>query len=144
MSLSAGHDYVFVPKVTLVLNGVTFAALVGTRKYLFIVPFESIAEAGRRVQTTKFSIDEKNPQEFLPQFLASPDLTLAEVEEFLMKTIEKDPQYYLEIASLSEFNIKAGFFSKGIYYKKPGDRGFSGIGISGKENALALKEFYGR
>lgn len=144
MTLTAKQDYVFIPKVTLVLNGVTFATVVGTRKYMFIIPFESIAEVGRRVHNTKFSIDEKNPQEFLPQLLASTDMNVAQLEEYLMDLIEKNPQYYIEIASLAEFNIKAGFFSKGVYYKRPGDRGFTGFGISGKENALALKEFYGR
>lgn len=144
MSLTANQDYVFIPKITLVLNGVTFASLIATRKYIFIVPFENIADAGSKVATTTFSIDQKNPQEFLSEFLKDSDLTVAKLEESLMKIINNDPQSYLEIATLQEFNIKASFFSKGIYYKKAGDRGFKGIGVSGKENALALKQFYGK
>lgn len=144
MSLTANSDYVFVPKITLVTQGVTFASLVATRKYLFIVPFENIAGNGSKVTTTTFFIDEKNPQEFLAEFLKSSDLTVAKLEEAIMKIIENDPDSYLEIATLRELNVKAGFFSKGIYYKKEGDRGFRGIGISGKENALALKQFYGK
>ena len=144
MALTEKKDFVFVPKATLVLNGVTFACVVATRKYLFVVPFESISEVGRYTETETVSIGGTTPEEYIMNLVKLPDITVSKLEETLMKVIEKNPDYFVEIAALAEFNIKAGFFSKGVYYKKPGDRGYTGIGISGKQNALNLQEFYGK
>lgn len=144
MALTEKKDFVFVPKATLVLKGVTFACVVATRKYLFVIPFENISEVGRYVQTETVSIGGSSPEEFVRGLAQLPDMTVAKLEETLMKVIEKNPDYFVEIAALAEFNIKAGFFSKGVYYKKPGDRGYTGIAISGKQNALNLQEFYGK
>lgn len=149
MSLTKGKDYVFAPKATLVTHAVVFASLVGTRKHIFVVPKEDISGGGSTIETTKYSISGDNLTEGVEKILQDPDMTIDELEKTLNKILFEDlkldkDRYLLEIGKLAEFNVKAGFFSKGVYYKKPEDKRFKGIGISGKESAQAFQAFYGK
>ena len=149
MALTNGVDYVFVPKATLILEQITFACLVATKKYIFVIPKEGISGQGRIITTTTYSINSKDPISGIKEYLENKDITVKDLEDFLNKTLFEElglsrDTYLIEVAKLTEFNIKASFFSKGIYFKKPGDKGFTGFPVSGKENAINLKNFYGK
>ncbi|MEK7672376.1 MAG: hypothetical protein AAB373_00685 [Patescibacteria group bacterium] len=149
MSLTPNIDYVFIPKVTLILEQITFACVVATKKYIFVVPKEGLSGHGRTINTTTYTVNSKDPISGIKEYLENKDITVKDLEDFLNQILFEDlglskDGYLVEVGKMAEFNIKAGFFSKGIYYKKPGDKGFTGIAISGKENAINLKNFYGK
>jgi hypothetical protein len=140
-----GTDYVLAPKVTLLTGpGVTSGFLVGTRRFLFVVPIDAIRGAGRSVTTTTFTIDGRTPLESVRSLLAAPALTLPELEEAmhrLLSTVEGE--WIVPIEALAEFRVKTGWFSRGVYYKRSGDRGYRGFPISGREHAERVRSFYG-
>lgn len=149
MAITNGVDFIFIPKTTLVLDQITFACIVATPKYIFVVPKEGISGSGRTINTTKYTIRSTDPITGIKEYLENKDLTIKELEEFLNKILFEDlnlkkDQFLIEIGKQHDLMIKASFFSKGIYYKKTGDRGYTGIAISGKDNALKLKNFYGK
>lgn len=140
--LTEKKDFIIVPKVTLIMQGVVFAVLVCTRKNIFVVPFETIESAGRDVEIETTTIGGTDPATYLTA-LAKSLSDVSELENRLMELINKDPEYFLKIADLAEFKIKAGFFSRGIYYKKPNQSGFKAFGVGSKQTALDLQQFYG-
>lgn len=147
MSIQKDRDFVFISKGTSVIEGITFAFIIGTKQHLFIFPFENIAGAGNVVETTKFSIGGKKPQEYFSELVKQSDLTVEELERITREKMKEvnlaEDKYLFDLSSLEEFNIKMGFFSKGLYLKRPGQSRV-GIGVSGKEDLLKAKEFYGK
>lgn len=55
----------------------------------------------------------------------------------------REDDFMIDISSMKSFEIKTGFFTKGIYYKRSNERR-KAASISGKENILRFKEFFGR
>lgn len=149
MAISADVNFIFIPKATLILDQITFACIIATPKYIFIVPKEGISGQGRTINTTKYTINSTDPITGIQEYIQNKDLNIKDLEDFLNKILFEDlnlqkDQFFIEIAKHPELMIKASFFSKGIYYKKTGAKGYTGIAISGKDNAIKLKNFYGK
>ena len=148
MALEAQKDYVFVPKVTRT-GGVAVieAVMVGTRKYLFVIPFSSIGGAGRTIETRKYTLAQGDPRQTVPALLAEEDMTVEALEELFCDVVEKIDGYALEIASFDRFKIVVGsglfgWLKAGLYYKTGGKRGWSGMAVKGKANRQLLYDFY--
>lgn len=145
MAIVQGTDYVFVPKVTVILDGVTFASLVATRRYLFLLPKESHAGAGRAITQTTFTVDGKGVREVVEKLLADPSTDIEQLEEALTQLLQGQGllnEYRIERNSLEEFMLKDGFLSKGIYYRKPGGSRRTIAGVP-KADIAALRGLYG-
>jgi len=147
MAIQKDRDFIFVSKGTVMIEGVTFSFIIGTRRFMFVFPYENIAGAGNVVETNKYTIGGKKPQEFFAELITDPDLTVEKFEEIVREKMASvqlsEDKYLFELAKLEEFNIKMGFLSKGIYLKRLGQSRV-GIGVSGKEDILKAKEFYGK
>lgn len=147
MAIQKDRDFIFVSKGTVMIEGVTFSFIIGTRRFLFVFPYENITGAGNVASTTKYTIGGKKPQEFFAELITDPDLTVEKFEEIVREKMASvqlsEDKYLFELAKLEEFNIKMGFLSKGIYLKRSGQSRV-GIGVSGKDDVLKAKEFYGK
>ena len=135
MTITRNTDYVFAEKSTLVSGGVVFVSVIGTKNHIFIIPKEKLSGAGRTVINEKFGTD------WLKELLSNLQTTKESFEKTLRGKLI--PTYILDINLFTDFNIKTSFFSKGLYYKKTGDRGWSGLPLS-KNDALDFKNFYGK
>lgn len=148
MSLQKNRDYVFSPKGSLLLNGITTCAVLGTPQHIFLFPLESQAGAGMTLTTTTTSIDGGAVVPKLTERLEQAESIEAIeswVTQLLTKDLGLDPKsYILSINQLEEFDIKFGLLSKGLYYKTSDMKRRNAIGGISKENLQAFKEFYGR
>lgn len=147
MSIQKDRDFVFVSKGTVAIDGVNFCFIIGTRRFIFIFPYENIAGGGRIIENTKYTVGGKKPQEFFAELVTDPDLTVEKFEEIVREKMANvqlsEDKYLFDLTQLEEFNIKLSFFAKGIYLKRSGQSRV-GIGVSGKEDILKAKEFYGK
>ena len=148
MTLRNLQDLVICPKVSYMMDlGICTATAVATRNKIYLIPKEAIGGGGTTVTTTKFTIGGLDPVHAIERWLQEPDMNLTELDQRLCSMITQDwklplEKHVLNIGSFSEFKIKAGWFSRGIYYKMPGQRGWRAVAVSGKEYALALQNFY--
>lgn len=148
MSIIETKDYVLAPKATLIAGGVVYGMCLGTKKYLFFIPISKLEGAGDYVTTTKYQIGGQSITDGLQAILANSETTIADLEAKLLSlfndwSLNKD-EYAMEIAALSEFEIKTGLFSSGIYYKTPNQKRRSALSIGGKSTLVDFKNFYGR
>ena len=149
MTLINSRDYVFSPQSNLIFNGVNFCAILGTKNHFFLIPIEQVAGAGRSFTTTKTTIGNQPVVFAVQTFLADESQDVQKLETWLKKIILDDLRlnpdvFILPIQKLSEFEIKLGLLSKGIYFKKdPGDRRQTIVGIP-KDIIQEFKTFYGR
>lgn len=148
MAVQAGVDYVFASKVTRTGGaGILSGVLVGTKKYLFVVPYDSIGGAGRKIETRKYTLAGGDPRKTVPELLADEELTLEGLEEFFGGVVGEIDGFALELADFDRFKIEVGggllgWLKAGLYYKTGGKRGWSGLAVSGKANRQALHDFY--
>lgn len=142
--LQSGTDYLFLENCTLVLiSAMAKGCVVCLPNKIFAFSTFDWQATTRKITETTFYIDGEPTAEALKKKLQDPELTSSQVESLITELAQKHPQ--AEIISLPEvtnFKVKAGWFSRGIYFKPKGKIGYSGITISGKENALACAEFY--
>lgn len=145
MAIVENSDYVFVPKVTVILGGVILASLVATKKHLYIVPSEIHSGAGRRISIETFNVGDVGVVEGLRHiFTAAADVdALERTLDHLLQDDGRVDDLRVSVQGLEEFAIKSGFLSKGIYYRRPG-AGRSAIAVSGgREVVRTLQQFYG-
>ena len=148
MSLQAETDYVLAPKINRTGGaGILTGMLVGTKKYLFIVPYDSIGGAGRRVETRTYTLAGGDPRKTVPELLADEELTVEALEDLLCGVVEKIDGMAVEIAEFDRFKIEVGggwlgWLKAGLYYKTDGKRGWKGLAVSGKANRQRVYDFY--
>jgi hypothetical protein len=147
MALQANQDYVYVPTIDvnegLMTGTITKACLVGTKKFLFVVPMEAVHAQGTFMgDTTKWTLDAANPRESVEKLLAQDDLTVEQLEETLKGLLEGDEQRRVfELGSVEKFQVKTGWLSGGVHIQVPGE-GKKAMNIRGKEHKQALGAFY--
>lgn len=148
MSVTEAKDFVFAPKGTIIANGVVSVCILGTRDYLFAIPLENIQGAGTTISQTKYSIDGQDVLSGIKSLLEDPELDSKKLQTIILSLLSDwgidQGKHAFEVAKLLEFNIKAGFFSKGIYLKSATDKFRQGIAVSGKDQILKFKNFYGK
>jgi hypothetical protein len=148
MAITEPKDFVLAPKGTIIANGVVSVCILGTREYLFAIPLENISGSGTTVNQTKYSINNQDVLSGIKSLLEDPEIDSKQLQITILKLLSDwgldQSKHAFEIANLMEFNIKAGFFSKGIYLKSPTDKFRQGIAVSGKDQILKFKNFYGR
>ena len=148
MAIIETKDYVFAPKTTLVAGGIVTGYCLGTKKYLFFIPLSKLEGAGDYTTTTKYRIDGQSIIDGLKMILNNEDMTIPTLEAKIFELFNNwdvdQTVYAVDISTLSEFDIKIGFFSKGIYYKTPTQNRRSVLAISGKQTLIGFKNFYGR
>lgn len=148
MALRNLQDLVICPKVSFMIDlGICTASAIATRSKIYLIPKDAIGGGGTTVTTTTFTIGGVEPIKAIESWLAEPNMNLTELDTRLTKMITQDwklslEKYVLDVNAFAEFKIKAGWFSRGIYYKMPGQRGWRAVSVSGKEYALALQNFY--
>lgn len=148
MSIAENKDFVFAPKGTIIANGVVSVCILGTREYLFAIPLENISGSGITVSQTKYSINNQDVLSGIKSVLEDPEIDYKQLQITILNLLSDwgidQSKHAFEIAKLTEFNIKAGLFSKGIYLKSTTDKFRQGIAVSGKEEILKFKNFYGK
>jgi hypothetical protein len=148
MAIEAGKDYVYAPKLSRMGGaGVLTGVLVGTKKYLFVVPYESIGGGGRTIETRKYTLAGGDPRKTVPALLADEQLTIEDLEESLRGIVGDIDGEVLTLAEFDRFKIEVGgglfgWLKAGLYYKTGGKRRWTGFGVSGKANRQALYDFY--
>lgn len=146
MPLTAKSDFVFSPKSTVILNGITNCAVLGTSRAIYLIPIQNMSGAGSTVTTSKTSIGGADPISGIQAILNDPSQSIESLEKWAESLIKKDlglsEDYIIVVDQLSEFNIKMGFFSKGIYYKRGESRRQAIAGVP-KAILQEFKEFYG-
>lgn len=148
MSLSEGKDFVFAPKGTFVttdVSAVNTCSIVGTHDRLFVVMENVFEGAGSQTVETTYSFGGKKPADALREMLNSGDLNVAKLQEILTQMTGNDPKFCVELNKLSEFKIKNGWFSRGIYCKQQGAWGYSpSLAVNDKEAIQKFQTFYGQ
>jgi hypothetical protein len=148
MALQAEKDYVLAPKINRTGGaGILTGMLVGTRKYLFIIPYDSIGGAGRTIETRTYTLAGGDPRKTVPELLAQEDLTVEALEDLLCGVVEKIDGMAVEIGEFDRFKIEVGgglfgWLKAGLYYKTGGKRGWKGLAVSGKANRQRVYDFY--
>ena len=144
MALVEGTDFVFAPRGTFIttdVSAVNTCSIVGTRDHLFVV-MENILEDGGE---TTYSFGGRKPAEALRDLFDSSEMTAEKLREILAKMTGNNPKFCVELGNLSEFKIKNGWFSRGIYCKQKGAWGYSpAAAIGDKEVIQKFQTFYGQ
>ena len=144
MALVEGTDFVFAPRGTFVttdVSAVNTCCIVGTRGHLFVV-MENILEGEGE---TTYSFGGRKPAEALRDLFNSPGMTAEKLGEVLAQMTGNNPKFCVALDTLSEFKIKNGWFSRGIYCKRRGAWGYSpAAAISDKEVIQKFQTFYGQ
>ena len=148
MALIEGTDFVFAPRGTFVttdVSAVNVCSIVGTRRHLFVV-MENVFEAdsSKTVETT-YSFGGRKPAEALRDLFNDAGMTLEKLQEVLGQMTKGDSKFCVELDKLSEFKVKSGWFSRGIYCKQQGAWGYSPAAvINDKAVIQKFQAFYGQ
>ncbi|HGG57454.1 MAG TPA: hypothetical protein ENK31_06625 [Nannocystis exedens] len=145
MPMIDGTDYVLCTKTTRMTSaGVTTGFVVGLPNCIVCLPTRAFAGAGRTHVRTTYSLAEGPPLTVVQAMLADPQVTPQQAESTLRELASKsEAALVVETARLAALRIKLGWFSRGLYYKQPGDRGWSGFPLSdGAACAKAFARFY--
>ena len=115
MALQANQDYVYVPTIDvnegLMTGTITKACLVGTKRFLFVVPMEAVHAQGTFMgDTTKWTLDAANPRESVEKLLAQDDLTVEQLREeakseALAAAAKDDPWQGRPVRAFDDFQI---------------------------------------
>lgn len=117
---------------------VTKAALFFTKKYMFVVPMESISVLGNTTTDTT-----TNASEVLDSILPTlSEQSVAEFEEQMMKKLPH-PRVY-EISNLETFSINVGWWIFGGMTIKKKDGARQTINVQPKDMRAKIAEFYGQ
>lgn len=139
-----GIDFVFAPKGdAMIETGISQVSLIGFKNDLFIIPWQSIAGAGREVTTTTFYADGRPVPDALQAWIDDANMSAEDLRQRLIALVGDNPQLHIKLNELAELKVRASWLSKGVYYKHQGKSGFRGCAIRSKEVALQFKAFYG-
>ena len=143
MAVQEFQDYVFVPKVTMMID---FGVFVGTQDYLFCFPSRTETHEYRKIITTDYSFKGKAMDEAISDILKLAS-TKRELEEQLVSMAsEVSEMEWFKIEDLGGFKVEAHFFGSGIHTndtdRKVGFKPF--VQSLGKEKKKQIKEFYAR
>lgn len=146
MALSEFSDYMFHPKVTYVgEGGVGKGCLIGTKKYLLMVPLKvDLTDYNRTITTTTYKLGDDTIDVGIAKFLQLPDLTIEALEDFIMERAENiEISELLDLSAQKRVRVKNGWLSKGIYAsEKENGPGWKGYPLNGKDVALKWIDFY--
>ncbi len=145
MPMIDGTDYVLCEKTTRVTPaGVTMGFVVGLPRCFVCLPSRAISGAGRTHIRTTYSLAEGPPLSAVKAMLADGSVTPAVAEATLRELAgSTDAGLVVDTKGLAALRVKTGWFSRGLYYKQPGDRGWSGFPLSGGAAiAQAFARFY--
>jgi len=145
MSLNPGVDYVLCTKTTYMGEaGVTYGFVLGFPGCLLSISSKALAGAGFSHTRTTYALNGATPLAAIQSMLADPGVTAAQAEQTARELAAAVPgSRVVELARLAALRVKTGWFSRGIYYKQPGDRGWSGLPLAdGSASAEAFAKFY--
>ena len=142
MSLTESVDYVFYPKVQVLESRMTAkmsdACLLGTKRFIFIVPIRSIQSLLVATRVTNYDGD---PAAAVAQLVSQPDLTVDALEQQMIANLGEDKETRIfDLESVETFAMKTGFLGQ-TKIKMPGDK-VKLINIKGKGNKGDAKAFY--
>jgi len=149
MAVSIGTDCVLTaPFTTLGKSGINDVILLATKRFLFVVPFKSLEfESYRRHVTSSFSLAGVDPREALPALLKQDEATVENIEAYLQEALADTEGQVIDVTDTDAFKISIGggllgWLKKGLYYKAPGARGWSGVTGIKKRDLATLHGFY--
>jgi hypothetical protein len=146
MTVEAGRDYVFAPNMTYHGNaGIGDGCLLGTMKSLLMIPLKTMSGAGRKIVTSTYTLGGKSPAETILNLLSEPSLNAEGLEEVMKELVGKlQGSVLADLTTIGRVKVKAGMFSRGIYYneKASGLGGWSGYPLKGKPKAEEFLKFY--
>lgn len=139
-----GIDFVYAPKGdAMIETGISQVSVIGFKNDLFIIPWQSIAGAGRDITTTTFYADGRPVPDALQAWIDDSNMSAEDLRQRLLALVGDNAQLYIKVNELAELKVRASWLSKGVYYKHQGKSGFRGCAIRSKEVALQFKAFYG-
>lgn len=145
MPLTPDTDYVLCEKSTRVTPaGVTMGFVVGLPDCFVWLPSRAVSGAGRTHVRTTYRLADGPPLDAVRAMLADPAATPDQVRATLRELASgSEAGLVVDTAELAALRVKTGWFSRGLYYKQPGDRGWSGFPLSGGAAiAQAFARFY--
>ena len=133
-------DFIYVPKADinegLSTGTITKAALYFTRKYLFVVPFESL-EVLKAGMETKFNSMKDYVADLNRQI---PELDPLSFESLLLSLLK--PERIYRIADMEKFSVQVGFWIfGGLHIKKKGGQ-LQAFNVQPKALREKIKNFY--
>ena len=149
MALDIGTDCVLTGTfTTLGKSGINDVILLATKRFMFVVPFKSLQfESYRRHITSSFSLEGVDPREAVPALLKHEDATVENIEAYFQEALADTEGQVIDVTALDALRIRLGggllgWLKKGLYYKPPGARGWSGVTGIKKRDLAALHDFY--
>ncbi len=142
------NDLFLVPKGTWMIRhgnhgGISRVSIVASKDVLYLIPIDIQAGAGTTLETTTFKMGGLPTHQALEAKMGGDTKTiLKEITEFMTNTGLEEDIFTMKIASLKDFNVKAGWFFGNIMFRSPKDGWRDAISI-GKTNARELREFLG-
>lgn len=146
MGLVENQDFVLSPKTTYFgPAGLGEGCLLGTKRCLLGLPKVIDTHVwNHSITTTTYSVDGRDPVAAI-RHLAALGETNIDVFEQWMRNLgaQASGAVFVELASQKRLKVKAGWFSKGVYYsEKQSGPGWGAFTLGAKPDALAFVDFY--
>lgn len=138
MAVVSGVDYVLSPKTTWAFgeSGLITGVLVGLTQTLFFFPMTDLSG-------NPLLVKGKPAQPMVLAALEAPAMTADALDGCLRVLAQGEGNaLILELAPLKALRVKNGWFSRGIYWKKPEHTGWRGLSLAGKVVGAAFEAFY--
>lgn len=139
--MNENTEYIYVPKVDINegfnTGEITKAAMFLTKKFIFIVPLDSIGVKGNVTTKTKYT----ETKEYLNDLQTR--IKSLSVEEFEQEMKEKlDMKRIFEIKKLEKLNVQVGFWIFGGMKMRKHGESLKSINVQPKRKRAEIRKFY--
>jgi hypothetical protein len=135
-------NYIIAEKIDLnegfTTGTVTKAFMLMTKKYIFVIPFESIGQTGLTIKSATYN----NAREFIENLKKNlNEDSLSEVEGDLKKSLPENRVY--EVSRLEKLTVQVGFWIFGGMRIKKSGGSLQVVNVQPKTLRAEIKDFYG-
>lgn len=143
-------DAVFIKKATvqdgLSTGSITTGALIATRKYLFVLPANSVTSQGSEILNARYTLSGRSLPEAAQALFDDRDVEISTLEENLKALLVDEPvQRIFVLSSYPDFKVQDGLFGTcSLAFQAPGENLLARkvVAVNKKEDARALKAFF--
>ncbi len=147
--LTEGTDYLFFRKAYHSGGAITGlenaeVAVVATRRYLFFLPITATSFWGIAITATRHWFETAGAKlevaEAIARYLATPDLTVEELEAELLSFLPAG-EYVVALDALASLTVWSRFMRQ-VRFKQKARRATQVLALRGKENHARFERFY--
>ena len=147
MAVQEHQDYVFAPSVDvnegISTGAITKAALLGTRRHIFVIPFNSVAVLGLTTTTTDYGQGHQELAKTVAAMLADPAMSIDQVEQVLRASLDDKPhQRVFPIEVLDVLRVQVGWWVFGGMRMRSQGEGLKVINLQPRAAREAWARFY--